>query len=100
MDQAPLTARPLEQTLYEVKKTIVGQDDIQAAQQLLGHTSVATTQRYVLKSQDKLRAAAMLAGIRSATSRPVTAPSIDLRESPASTASPSAPKRSSSRSKA
>jgi MoxR-like ATPase len=28
MDQAPLTARPLEQTLYEVKKTIVGQDEL------------------------------------------------------------------------
>lgn len=48
-------------TLRHRYGTIVGQDDIQAAQQLLGHTSVATTQRYVLKSQDKLRAAAMLA---------------------------------------
>ena len=28
MDNAPLTARPLEQTLYEVKKTIVGQDEL------------------------------------------------------------------------
>ncbi|HRC40371.1 AAA family ATPase [Nostocoides sp.] len=28
MDHAPLTARPLEQTLYEVKKTIVGQDEL------------------------------------------------------------------------
>ena len=28
MDHAPLTARPLEQPLYEVKKTIVGQDEL------------------------------------------------------------------------
>ena len=48
-------------TLRHRYGTIVGQDDIQAAQQLLGHSSVATTQRYVLKSSAKLRRAAMLA---------------------------------------
>lgn len=63
MSQAPVGSIPAWNTGDRLRKSLdhVGQDDIQAAQQLLGHTSVATTQRYVLKSQDKLRAAAMLA---------------------------------------